>query len=394
MGDSLSLSLSTHESIRSIGRETWNELLGPAAPPHLSFEWLDALERTGCVSAECGWLPLHLTLSEGERVVGAAPAYLKGNSEGEFVFDHQWARFAQGSLRLEYYPKLVLAVPFTPATGPRFLIRAGQDRRRLLSAFAAGLEKLCQVLPASSAHVLFPSPGEAAECADVGLAERYGMQFHWQNRGYSSFDDFLQRFNSKHRSQIKRERRALLDQNIELSAKTGSDLGVELADQAYTFYVSTVDKFPWGRRYLKRAFFEEVFATMPERLHFVIAQEQGGKALGGAINLLGPDALYGRYWGASADVPFLHFNVCFYFGVEECIRRGLSRFEPGAGGEHKVARGFEPTITHSAHYLHDQRLDRAIRDFLGREREAVTQHVAEASRESRLPPSGLAKRVK
>jgi uncharacterized protein len=380
----MTLALSTHESIRAIGRETWNELAGSSAPPHLSFEWLDALERTGCVGAERGWLPLHLTLSEGERVLAAAPAYLKGNSEGEFVFDHQWARFAQASLGIDYYPKLLIAVPFTPASGPRFLIRDGQDRARLLSAFVEGLNKLCEALPASSAHVLFPSQAEAEECEEAGLARRFGMQFHWHNQGYQTFDDFLARFNSKHRHQIKRERREMAARGIELCAISGRDLDPALADQAYDFYRVTVDKFPWGRRYLKRAFFEEVFASMPERLHFVVARQRGGRALGGAINLLGADALYGRYWGATSEVPFLHFNVCFYFGVEECIRRGLTRFEPGAGGEHKVARGFMPTITHSAHHLHDPRLNRAIRDFLARERAAVAEHVEAARSESHL----------
>jgi predicted N-acyltransferase len=232
--------------------------------------------------------------------------------------------------------------------------------------------------------VLFPSRDEAAECEGAGLARRYGLQFHWRNAGYGAFDDFLGRFNSKHRNQIKRERREMLDRGIELVALSGSDLDVSLADQAYDFYRATVDKFPWGRRYLKRAFFEEVFATMPERLHFVLARERGGRALGGAFNLLGPDRLYGRYWGAQSDVPFLHFNVCFYFGIEECIRRGLDCFEPGAGGEHKLARGFEPTITHSAHHLRDPRLDMAIRDFLERERAAVEKHVDEAAGEGRL----------
>ncbi len=378
------LSLRTHESIRALGREIWRELQGEQGPPHMSFEWLDALERTGCVGAERGWLPMHVTLSEGERVVAAAPLYLKGNSEGEFVFDYSWARFAQSSLHLDYYPKLVSAVPFTPATGPRLLMRPGSDRARLCAAFAEGLERLCETLGASGAHVLFPEPEEAVLHEQAGLAARYGVQFHWYNAGYQTFDDFVARFKSKHRNQLRRERREMHDRGIELHAHSGSDLTPELADVAYEFYLSTVDKFAWGRRYLKRAFFEEVFSTMPERLHFVVARDRARHPLGGAFNLLGPSALYGRYWGARSEVPFLHFNVCFYFGVEECIRRGLSRFEPGAGGEHKVARGFEPTITHSAHHLSDARLDAAVRDFLGRERQAVTAEVEAAREEARL----------
>lgn len=388
MSSSGPLSLSTHESIRALGKSTWNELLGESAAPHLSFEWLDALERTGCVGAERGWLPMHVTLSEGERVLAAAPLYLKGNSEGEFVFDYSWARFAQASLRIDYYPKLLVAVPFTPASGPRLLVRQGADKQRLFKAFAEGIARLCEALEASSAHVLFPEPAEAAAYGEAGLAERYGVQFHWRNDGYGCFEDFVGRFKSKHRNQIRRERREMVDRGIELRAHSGRDLTPELADTAYAFYLSTVDKFAWGRRYLKRAFFEEVFSTMPERLHFVVARDAGGRPLGGAFNLLGPAALYGRYWGAKAEVPFLHFNACFYFGVEECIRRGLSRFEPGAGGEHKVARGFEPTVTHSAHHLRDARLDAAVRDFLSRERQAVLHEVREAQQESRLRPRG------
>jgi predicted N-acyltransferase len=372
--------------MRSIGRERWNELCSADEAPQLAFEWLDALERTGCVGAERGWLPLHVTLERGDEILAAAPAYLKGNSEGEFVFDHSWARFAEGSLGIDYYPKLVVAVPFTPATGPRLLVRKGVDRARVVQAFAEGLTLLCEKLSASGAHVLFPDRDQAAEFRAAGLAERYGVQFHWHNAGYATFDDFLGRFSSKHRNQIRRERREMKDRGIELVALSGSELTPALADSAYEFYVSTVDKFPWGRRYLKRAFFEEIFSTMPERLHFVVARDRAGNALGGAFNLLGKDALFGRYWGASADVPFLHFNVCFYFGIEECIRRGLARFEPGAGGEHKLARGFEPTITHSAHHLQDARLSAAVRDYLVREREAVSEQVREAALESRLKP--------
>jgi predicted N-acyltransferase len=382
----LELSMRTHESIRSIGRARWNELVSAEEAPQLAFEWLDALERTGCVGAERGWLPLHLTLEHGDQILAAAPAYLKGNSEGEFVFDHSWARFAEGSLGIDYYPKLVVAVPFTPATGPRLLMRPEADRERVVQAFAEGLTLLCEKLSASGAHVLFPDRHQAAELGEAGLVERYGVQFHWHNHGYASFDDFLARFSSKHRNQIRRERREMKDRGIEITALTGSDLTPELADRAYEFYASTVDKFPWGRRYLKRAFFEEIFSTMPERLHFVVARDGSGNALGGAFNLLGKHALWGRYWGASADVPFLHFNVCFYFGIEECIRRGLARFEPGAGGEHKLARGFEPTITHSAHYLQDARLRSAVRDYLERERAAVREQVREAELEGRLKP--------
>lgn len=380
------LTLRTHESVRSIGQERWNELVSPDLSPHLSFEWLDALERTGCVEAERGWVPLHVTLERDGELLGAAPVYLKDNSDGEFVFDHSWARFSEMSLGVPYYPKLVVAVPFTPATGPRLLLRPGVDRAALSRAFVEGLALLCEKLPASSAHVLFPEREQAAELCAAGMVERYGVQFHWQNDGYATFDDFLARFSSKHRNQIRRERREMTDRNIELSALTGHQLTPELADLAYEFYVSTVDKFPWGRRYLKRAFFEEVFSTMRDRLHFVVARDASGTPLGGAFNLLGSDSLYGRYWGARRDVPFLHFNVCYYFGIEESIRLKLKRFEPGAGGEHKLARGFDATITHSVHHLRDVRLRAAVSDYLERERAAVRADVQQARAESRLRP--------
>ena len=372
--------LRTYESLRELGEAAYRSLTDADTPPFLRFEWLDALERTGCVAPERGWLPMHLGLHADGELVAAAPAYVKGNSEGEFVFDHAWARFAQTTLGVRYYPKLIVAVPFTPATGPRLLTRKGAPRDALLRAFAAGLGELCGRARLSSAHVLFP-PGEDAETlAELGLLHRHGVQYHWQNAGYADFDAFLSRFDSKRRAQIKRERRELAERGVTLEVLTGDALGVADADFVFEFYGVTVDKFPWGRRYLCREFFEEVLATMPDALHVVVAKEQSsGRRLGGAFNLLGRHALYGRYWGGLVEVPFLHFNVCFYKGIEEAIARGLQLFEPGAGGEHKLSRGFEPTITHSAHHLADERLSLAIEDFLRRERAAVRSEVAAAA---------------
>jgi predicted N-acyltransferase len=372
------LEVRTHGSLRELGEEAYRSLLDEETPPFLRFEWLDALERTGCVSPKRGWLPMHLTFHVEGELLAAAPAYVKGNSEGEFVFDHSWARFAEAELGIPYYPKLVVAVPFTPATGPRLLVRAGTPREPLVAALCEALRAVCHEGKLSSAHVLFPTAELASACAERGLLERHGVQFQWHNPGYATFDDFLSRFDSKKRHQIRRERRALAERDIELEVLTDGTLGPEHADFIYDFYVATVDKFPWGRRYLNRAFFEEVCSTMPESLHVVAASERGGRRLGGAFNLLGKHRLYGRYWGALADVPFLHFNVCFYKGIEEAIVRKLGGFEPGAGGEHKVARGFEPTVTHSVHYLADPRLGRAIAQHLIGERAAVDSHVSEA----------------
>jgi predicted N-acyltransferase len=371
--------------MQKLGREAWERLLPAGRPPFLSFEWLDALERTGCVGEEKGWIPQHVSLHENGECIAAAPAYVKTNSEGEFVFDYSWARHSESVLRAPYYPKLVLAVPFTPATGPRILVRADQDRSRVVSAFARAIPQLCAALPVSGAHVLFPSEAESEELSSAGMAERRGVQFHWTNPGYRDFDDFLSRMNSKKRNQLKRERREMRDRGVELRALSGRELTPELVDFVFDFYLSTVEKFAWGRQYLSRELFEEVAKTMPDELHVVVA-ERAGKRLGGAFNFLGKDALYGRYWGATHEVPFLHFNVCFYFGIEECIRRGLGRFEPGAGGEHKVARGFEPTVTFSSHFLRHGALDRAVREFLVRERAAVDEHVAAARADGVLRP--------
>lgn len=380
-----SFELRTHASLRDLGQAAYERLLPPDRPPFLSFAWLDALERTGCVGEERGWIPQHLSLHEDGELVAAAPAYIKTNSEGEFVFDYSWARHSEGVLRAPYYPKLVLAVPFTPATGPRILVRAGRDRERVMSTFGRALTQLCGALPVSGAHVLFLPDADSAQLTRAGFAERRGVQFHWENPGYRDFDDFLSRMNSKKRNQLKRERREMRDRGVHIEALSGRDLTPELIDFVFDFYVSTVEKFAWGRQYLTREVFEEVAKTMPDELHVVVARK-GGQLVGGAFNFLGKDALYGRYWGATHEVPFLHFNVCFYFGIEECIRRGLKKFEPGAGGEHKVARGFEPTVTFSSHFLRHPQLDRAVRGFLEREREAVDQHVAEARADGVLRP--------
>jgi uncharacterized protein len=377
--------LRTHASLRQLGRDTWQRLLPPGRPPFLSFEWLDALERTGCVGEDKGWLPQHVSLHENGECIAAAPAYVKTNSEGEFVFDYSWARHSEGVLRAPYYPKLVLAVPFTPATGPRILVRPDQDRARVLSAFARAIPQLCGALPVSGAHVLFLPEEDSQELSALGFAERRGVQFHWQNPGYHDFDDFLSRMNSKKRNQLKRERREMRERGVEIEALSGRELTPELVDFVFDFYLSTVEKFAWGRQYLNRELFEEVAKTMPDELHVVVAT-QSGRRVGGAFNFLGADALYGRYWGATHEVPFLHFNVCFYFGIEECIRRGLRKFEPGAGGEHKVARGFEPTVTFSSHFLRHRQLDGAVREFLEREREAVSEHVAAARADGVLRP--------
>ena len=380
------LEFRTHERIAQIGPEAWRTLAGDRPLPFLRYEWLSALEDTGCIDPERGWLAMHVAAYRDGELVAVAPTYVKGNSEGEFVFDHSFARYAQGALRIDYYPKLIVAVPFTPATGPRILIQPGADAAGILRGYASALPQIAERIGASGVHVLFPDAAQAGGLESAGYLPRHGLQYHWRNAGYRTLDDFLARFNSKRRNQIKREMREMRDRNIDLEVLSGERLRPERADFIFDFYRSTVEKFYYGRQYLNRAFFEQVCSTMPEHLHVVVASEAGGAPFAGAFNLLGERALFGRYWGALEDRPFLHFNVCFYRGIEECIARGLELFEPGAGGEHKLARGFEASVTHSAHAFVDRRLSAGVAEFLDRERQAIAQHVVESREESGLRP--------
>lgn len=372
----MSIEVRVVPSVRSVPREVWDALDGVEEAPFLSWDFLDAMETTGCVGAEVGWLPHHLTFWDSGVLLGASPGYLKGNSEGEFVFDYAWAGAAERA-GIPYYPKLLVASPFTPATGARLLAAKSEDRLKLMPLLAEALRKLVEHAELSSAHVLFPTEAEARALEAAGMAARRGIQFHWVNNGYATFDDFLARFSSKRRNQIKRERRSMGEQGIVIETRRDR-VEPEVIDHAFQFYLSTVDKFTWGRRYLNRAFFEEMCARMPGKVEIVLARMgTGGKPIAGALNLAGKTKLFGRYWGAAEDRPFLHFNVCFYHSIEECIAQGRAVFEPGAGGEHKLVRGFEPTITWSAHHIAHPGLDRAIRSYLEREGAAVEEGAAQ-----------------
>ncbi len=380
----MELEAHVHSAIREIPESEWDGLDGAGEAPFLSWAWFDALERTGCVGEEAGWLPHHITLRAEGVLLAAAPAYLKDNSEGEFVFDQGWAS-ASHQLGAPYYPKLVVAVPFTPATSPRLLVRRPEDRPALLEVFAETLRQLVARSRISGAHVLFPTEDEAAALSGAAMAHRCGIQFQFENEGYGTLDDFLARFNAKRRHQIRREMREVSKQGLSIETLRGAEITPEIVDVMFGYYASTVEKFAWGRQYLNRAFFEEIAARLRssgERaggrggVEIVLARD-GKRPIAGALNLAGPTTLYGRYWGASEERPFLHFNVCYYHPVEDCIARGLRRFEPGAGGSHKLVRGFAPSITHSAHHLAHPRLDAAVRDFLVRERAVVRAKTAD-----------------
>jgi len=342
--------------------------------PFVSHAFFTALEASGSACARTGWGPRHLLARLDGVVAGIVPCYLKSHSQGEYVFDRGWAD-AYERAGGRYYPKLQASVPFTPATGPRLLIRDGADAEVIGGALAAGLVALCEATEASSVHVTFARETEWKFLAENGFLQRTDQQFHWHNEGYASFEDFLSSLNSRHRKAIKRERREALANGITIHALTGSDITEDAWDAFFAFYMETGSR-KWGRPYLTRAFFSLVGETMANDVLLVMAK-RNGRWIAGAINFIGSDALFGRNWGAVEHHPFLHFEVCYYQAIDFAIRRGLKRVEAGAQGEHKIARGYLPQTTYSAHYIADPGLRHAVRDYLNRER----QYVAEAVRE-------------
>jgi uncharacterized protein len=342
--------------------------------PFVSHAFFSAVEASGSASARTGWGPRHLIAKLDGTVAGIVPCYLKSHSQGEYVFDRGWAD-AYERAGGRYYPKLQASVPFTPATGPRLLIRGGVDQDQIGTALASGLVALCGVSKASSAHVTFAREAESKFLARHGFLQRTDQQFHWHNHGFASFDDFLATLNSRHRKAIKRERREAVAAGITIHWLTGSDITEDAWDAFFAFYMETGSR-KWGRPYLTRAFFSLVGATMAEDVLLVMAK-RNNRWIAGAINFIGSDTLFGRNWGAIEHHPFLHFEVCYYQAIDFAIKRGLKTVEAGAQGEHKIARGYLPQTTYSAHYIADPDLRRAISDYLKRER----AYVAEAGRE-------------
>lgn len=370
------LSVRLLETVRDVPKEAWNALVTDDASPFVDHRWLDGLEQTGCVGGESGWVPRHVAVFRGKDLVAASPLYVKLNSEGEFVFDWSWADLA-GRLGLAYYPKLVVGVPFTPATGDRVLVAPSEVRGEMVALVAEAARAIAKSIDASSVHTLFPRPAEAAVWADAGYMARYGFQYQFHNRGFTAFDDFLKTLPSKKRTQIRREMSQPARDGMRIETVTPDAIDDRVVEAMFAFYVSTVSKYRWGRQYLTRGFFDWVVSHFRERLAWVVARDAAGGIVAGAFNVKGGKRLYGRYWGAREERPFLHFNVCYYHGIREAIADGLSVFEPGAGGEHKHARGFVPTLTHSAHWIADRRMSGLLERFLEREREAVVDHIRE-----------------
>lgn len=373
------LELRIVERISEVPEASWNALVRDDASPFVEHAWLDCLEEAGCVGGHTGWMPRHLVLYEKGNVVAAAPAYLKMNSEGEFVFDWSWADLAS-RMGLGYYPKLVLAVPFTPATGHRVLWHPSRDRAETVAIFARAIRTITRETELSSAHVLFPEETEARLWEAAGLSMRHGVQYHWSNAGFGSFEDFLATLPQKKRTQIRRERKQPAMDGVTISTLGPEDLegeeGAAIAETMHALYLTTVDKYFYGRRYLKERFFDLVRRRFADRLAWTVARDRDGRIVASAFNVKKDKVLYGRYWGSTVDLPFLHFNVCYYHGIDDAIRHGLSTFNPGAGGEHKRVRGFVPTTTYSAHHIEDERFRSIVDAFLERERKAIAEYVA------------------
>jgi len=366
------LEIRVARSLAEVDAAEWNALPGTEAP-FLRHEFLHALEATGCATAETGWDAHHLLLRGRDgRLSGALPLYLKSHSWGEFVFDFAWAE-AYHRAGLAYYPRLVSAVPFTPATGPRLLAASDEARGSLLGA----ARELRVALGASSLHVLFPATPDRQFLESAGLMHRLDCQFHWRNEGYDSFDGFLAGFTAEKRKKLRRERRRVAESGIVCRTVAGSQLDAATIDVVYRLHATTF-ALHGNAPYLNRAFFGEIARLMPENVVIELAYRDG-EPVACAFMLRGADTLYGRYWGASGDFHSLHFELCYYRGIEYCIREGLSRFEPGTQGEHKLLRGFLPTAVWSLHEMQDGRFGAAIAEWLGRERSHRSRWLAAAA---------------
>jgi predicted N-acyltransferase len=370
------LKLKVLEAVSEAPKQAWNALLAPGEPPVTRWEWLDAMEQSGSAVRERGWQARHLTMWRGDALVATLPAYLKFHSMGEYVYDFGWANAAQ-QFGVDYYPKLLVGMPLSPVTAPKLHVAPGEDVPALREAMLAAAVQLAEDEGASSVHVLFPPDEEARALEPFGFFRRGTLQYHWRNPGYRTYDDYLSRFDSARRNQLKRERGAAAKQGLSLRTIRSAELTADHAKLAARFYEATASRYSWGPVQLTRDFFLRAFAAMPDAIELVVA-ERAGAVVAGAFNLHTPTHLYGRYWGCFEEHPFLHFHVCLYHSIDDCIRAGRTTFEPGAGGEHKISRGFEPTRVHSAHRLFHPRFEAAVRRACEREAAEIDRVAASA----------------
>ena len=360
-------------SIDAIAEADWNACANPhpeSYNPFVAHAFLKALEDSGCVGGASGWLPRHLSLQDEVGGTSAvAPCYIKLHSQGEYVFDHSWAEaYVQAGGR--YYPKLQIAVPFTPVPGPRLLVKPGPRAAADQLALAAGAIEMARQSGLSSIHATFVDTDTQSRLSALGYLARTGQQFHWHNANYSTFEEFLTTLTSRKRKAIRKERADALTNGLSTEQLTGRDITEAHWDAFYDFYIDTGNR-KWGRPYLNRKFFSGLGAAMADRC-LLIMVKRDGKYIAGALNMIGGDCLYGRYWGAIENHPCLHFEICYYQAIDYAIANKLARVEAGAQGEHKLARGYRPVETYSSHWIADPALRQAIEHYLKRERKAVT----------------------
>ena len=366
-------------SINDIDSSDWNQCANPEQMeynPFLDHRFIKALEDSGSANSNTGWQPFHTIMRDKGRVVGVVPAYLKSHSQGEYVFDGAWADawYRAGG---EYYPKLQISIPFTPATGRRLLVATPLDNTQSIQEVEAQLLsatlQIAQKIQVSSLHITFMPKNQWENAGKLGLLKRVDTQFHWTNANYDSFEDFLRALSSKKRKNIRRERRGALENNIEIEWITGSDLTESHWDAFYQFYVDTGNR-KWGTPYLTRAFFSMLSETMPDETLLIMCKREG-KYIAGAINFIGSNTLFGRNWGCIEDHRFLHFETCYYQAIDFAIQHGINRVEAGAQGGHKIARGYMPQQTYSAHWIRNPEFRDAIKNYLNSEESFVQQDI-------------------
>jgi uncharacterized protein len=368
MGDAEQIVIKVLDRIEQIPAEQWDACAGDDNP-FVRHAFLHALEASGCATHESGWAPCHVVLENPDgEVIGAAPLYLKNHSYGEYVFDHGWAAAFERAGG-NYYPKLQMSVPFTPATGRRFLCRPGEDVHQVETALLSGCLELAKQFEASSLHITFMTEGEWKHMGEAGMLQRTDQQFHWENRGYQTFDDFLNDLSSRKRKAIRKEREGARAHGIQIEMLTGDDLKPHHWDAFDGFYMDTGSR-KWGRPYLNRDFFGRIGETMADQVGLVMCSRDG-RYIAGALNMIGKQTLFGRNWGCIEDHRFLHFEACYYQAIDFAIARGLKRVEAGAQGTHKLSRGYMPSETYSAHWIANPGLRDAIDRYLNDERQMV-----------------------
>lgn len=374
------MKISFNSSIEEISKKEWDSLVNVVDYPFLKHDFLKLLENTSCVGAETGWIPLHISISRDDELIAAMPLYLKSHSQGEFVFDHSWANaFYQHGL--DYYPKLVSSIPHTPASGPRFLLKDGENQKELFSLMKEGVKSIAKKNNISSWHILFPEEREINFYENSNLSIRKNAQFVWFNQNFKSFEDYLDSFRARHRKNVKKERSKIKKQDLVIETFSEEEINYDLLDKFYKFYLSTNIKRSGFSGYLTKQFFLNFPSNLFKNLVIVLAKKKSNNEMvGGSLFFKDDKNLYGRYWGCIEEFDCLHFECCYYQGIEYCIKNKLKRFDPGVQGEHKIKRGFSPTETYSAHWIADDRFREAIDDFVIKEERHINLYLEDAKK--------------